>query len=380
VPPSDPDLFSQFKLPDAWETRFWSLPGVRELLALDSRALAALVPVQAGLRYCRCPGCDAGETDDPLGWSIQQPAILTCRRCGLTVPNEEIPARDDQKHVPEETVEVLPGVVHHYPYHHVAPEKQRYPDERLYLAAKRDYEARAFLAKAALYAAVRHREQPSSSRRPEFARLAAVLVLRFAQVYPAYATHYDQPGEPKYLQQADLPPPYRRGYRTGKWDTTANLDVPMNLLIAYALVRNDPALAEAGQALGDAQPARTIEHDLFRSAAGFVRLQAEDFGPMSLTAYRGMLAVGRLLNDAVLVHEALFRLGAFAERGFYHDGLWRQATATAHEQVLELIEGWIDPLLAGSGARPGDPRRSSLGPAPRVAEVPMLTLARARRR
>ena len=74
-------------------------------------------------------------------------------------------------------------------------------------AAKRDYEARALLAKAALYAAVRYHEQPPETRQPELARMAAVIVLRFAQVYPAYATHYDQPGEPKYFQQADLAAP-----------------------------------------------------------------------------------------------------------------------------------------------------------------------------
>jgi hypothetical protein len=379
VPPavsqSGPDPFNRFEIPDAWEARFWALPGVKELLALEPTALATLVPVQAGLRHCRCPGCDAGETDDPLGWSIQQPDVLTCRRCGLSFPNDEIPARDDKRRVPEETVEVLPGIVHHYPYHLVAPERQRYPDERLYLAAKRDYEARMFLAKAALYAAVRYHEQPPDSRQPELARMAAVLVLRFAQVYPAYATHYDQPGEPKYLQQADLAPPYRSGYRTGKWDTTANLNVPVNLLIAYALVRNGPAVTEAGCALGDANPAHTIEHDLFRGSAQFVRLQSEEFGAMSLTAYRGMLAVGRLLGDAGLVHEALFRLGAFVERGFYHDGFWRQASTTAHERVLELLEGWIDPLQIGSELGSGGPYPA--GPAARVTGLPMLALARA---
>src|SRR5262249_39769827 len=101
-PPAGHDPLTRFDLPDAWESRFWSLPGVKELTALDPRALAELVPVQAGIRHCRCPGCDADETDDPLGWSVQQPRVLTCRRCGLTVPNDEIPARDDQKHVPEE--------------------------------------------------------------------------------------------------------------------------------------------------------------------------------------------------------------------------------------------------------------------------------------
>jgi hypothetical protein len=365
--PAARDPLAQFALPDSWEAEFWALPGVKELLGVDLKALADLVPIQAGLRYCRCPGCDAGDAHDPLAWSLQKPAILTCRRCGLSVPNDDIPARDDKKKVPEETVEVLPRVLHHYPYHLVPAEKQHYPEERIYLAAKRDYEARALLAKAALYAAVRYHEQPPGSRQPELARMAAVIVLRFAQVYPAYATHYDQPGEPKYFQQADLAPPYRRGYRTGKWDTTANLDVPMNLLIAYVLVKGDPALLEAGNTLGDPNPARTIEHHLFRSSAEFVRLQGEEFGEMSLTAYRGLLAVGRLLGDPALVHEALLRLGAFAERGFYHDGFWRQASASAHQRVVGLFEGWIDPLLLGTGQ--GDAGMQ-------LAEVPMLALAR----
>ena len=115
--PSGTDPLAQFALPDSWEAEFWSMPGVKELPALDPKALAELVPVQAGLRYCRCPGCEASEADDPLAWSLLKPAVLTCRRCGLTVPNDDFPAKDDKKKVPEETVEVLPRVLHHYPYH-----------------------------------------------------------------------------------------------------------------------------------------------------------------------------------------------------------------------------------------------------------------------
>jgi hypothetical protein len=67
--------------------------------------------------------------------------------------------------------------------------------------------------------------------------------------------------------------------------------------------------------------------------------------------------VGRLLNDPVLVREATTRFSRFAERGFYHDGLWRQGGASAHRRVLGLIDGWIDRLMTG------------------VGEVPMLALA-----
>ncbi|MBX6316732.1 MAG: hypothetical protein IRY99_28035, partial [Isosphaeraceae bacterium] len=321
-------------------------------------------------------------------WSPDKPQTLTCRRCGVNVPNAQYPAKVEGK-ILEEVVEVLPRILHKYPYHSVPPEKQDYPDERIYLAAKRDYEAREFLAKAALYAALRakkHRQESGPKDRQEsgpkddpYARMAAVLVLRFAQVYPAYAVRYDQPGQPKYFQRADQPPPYRRGYRSGKWDWLGCLDVPLNLVLAYACLRGSPAVAEAGAALGDPHPARTIEHDLFRASAAFVRNQPEEFGEASLLADRGLLAVGRLLNDPALVHEAVFRLEGFAERGFYHDGLWHQGDASAHRRVLGLIDTWIERLLAGytdppGYTPPGGGRRFEALPG--AGAIPMLALAR----
>lgn len=372
-PPIQPTTpFSRFALPEEWKARFWAEPGAKALLALEPKALADLVPTQAGVRYCRCPNCDAGEEQDPLTWDPTKPKVLVCRRCKAELPNDKFPAKDEkEKKVPEETIEVLPKQTHHYPYHVLAPEKQRYPDERVYLDAKRDYEAREFLAKAALYAAVRAAERPAGARDPQFTRLACTLILRFAQVYPAYATHFDQMNRPKFFQTANLPPPYRVGFKTGKWDWTGSLDVPLNLVIAYALLRDDPALVEAGQLLDDTNPAQTIENDLFRASAEFVRLQPDDFSEMSLQAYRGMLAVGQLLKDSALVDEVRSRFSAFAERGFYHDGFWRQGNALAHRRVVSTIEGWINPLLLPAPANARD--RDN----PVLLETPMLALARA---
>ncbi|MDR3634884.1 MAG: heparinase II/III family protein [Isosphaeraceae bacterium] len=362
-------LFSQFDLPQEWQTRFWAEPGVKALLALEPKALADMVPSQSGLRFCRCPACDATEEDNPLVWNAAKPKVITCRRCKVELPNDKLPAKDEkEKKVPEETVEVLPQRIHHYPYHAVEPEKQRYPDERIYLDAKRDYEVREFLAKAVLYAAVRAAERPAGARDPRLTGFACTLLLRFAQVYPAYAMHYDQLNEPKYFQPANLPPPYRRGFKTAKWDWTGSLDVPLNLVIAYALLRDDPALADAGRLLEEPNPARTIEHDLFRASAEFVRLQPDDFSELSLQAYRGMLAVGQLVSDPALIQESRTRLLAFSERGFYHDGLWRQGDSRAHRRVLSMIDGWINRLLAPTSVRGvagGD-----------WVEAPMLALVR----
>ncbi len=160
---------------------------------------------------------------------------------------------------------------------------------------------------------------------------------------------------------------------------TASLDVPLNLLIAYALIRDHPALNEAGQSLKDSHPARTIERDLFRASAEFVRLQREEYSEVSLHAYRGLLAAGRLLDDSQLVDEAVRRLDGFAERGFYYDGFWRQGDAAAHRRILGVFDGWIDRLLAGypeasrplelAGNKPNLERPREYG------TLPMLALA-----
>jgi hypothetical protein len=339
--------FSTFDLPDRWEAKFWADPGLAALLDLDVKAIAALVPEQAGFKYCRCPKCGVSDLDDPLSWSIAKPDRLTCRTCSATFPDEKYPAKTSDK-VPEEVVEVSPRHFHRYPYHAVEAEKCLYPDERIYLAAKRDHEAREFLAKAAMYAAVRYHEQPAAAKDARLAKLANTLVLRFAQVYPRYATHHEQPGAPKSIGRADLRPPFRRNYGTAKWDVSGNLDVPMNLVIAYALVRGDPSLIEAGKVLGDPNPARSIERDLFFASAEFVRAQPEESSEASLFAYRGMLAVGRLLDDPALVREATARLDGFLARGFYHDGLWRQGDAATHRRVVNGLDGWIARLLPGS--------------------------------
>ena len=142
------DVFDRFHLPDAWEDSFWASRNAKALLSIDLKAVADLVPAQAGVRFCRCPSCDATEADDTLDWSIATPKALKCRRCGATFPNDKVPAHEDKKPIPEDVVDVLPGISHKYPYHDVEADKQLYPGERLYLAAKADDRAREFHSKS----------------------------------------------------------------------------------------------------------------------------------------------------------------------------------------------------------------------------------------
>jgi hypothetical protein len=374
------DLLGRIELPAEWRAQFWGSSAALALLRKSPKGVAELVPVQAGLRFCRCPACGADESGDPLAWSIELPKVLKCRRCGVTIPNEKYPAKVNNA-IPEETIEVLPGVVHHYPYHAVEEGKARYPDERLYLEAKRDYEARKFLSRAALYSALQYRDAVGTAREAKLSVLACVIILRFAQVYPAYAAHNDQPGRPKCFQPARLRPPLRRGYQTGKWEWSGSLEVPMNLVLASALLRNDPAWAQAGKLLGESAPERTVDRDLFRAAAEFARVQPEEFSEESLRVYSGMLAVGKLLEDRALQSEAMARLDGFMRRGFYHDGFWRQGEIQAHRRVVDQLDGWFGVMLAGepgtsvraassfSAARAGRSSREA-------SRLPILNLAR----
>lgn len=352
--PAEPPL-GPVRLPKEWQDRFWASPQAQALLKLSPKEAADLVPVQAGIRHCGCPACGLDERTDPLAWSIEKPAVVACRKCKKEFPGPGFPAVPPGLLKPaSENVEVLPGVWHLYPYHLAETEKAHYPDERLYLAAKVDYEARAYLSKAALYAAVRWRDEEPAKRDPKLAQLAAALILRFAQVYPAYAMHTDQPGRAKHLQPARVPPPYRHAYQTAKWEWNGSLETPMNLALAYSLLRDGADWEEAGKLLEDSHPKLTIETDLFLAAAELSSRQPDDYTEDSLVVYRGMLGVGRLIGSDVLVHEARARLDEFGRRGFYYDGFWRGADVLGHRRVLGILDGWIDGLLERPGAPGAD--------------------------
>ena len=354
----DPDPLAGVELPAAWRARYWADPSARALDDLCPVDLAASVPAQSGLKYCRCPACGAAEADDPLGWSAADPKHLACRRCKAILPNDDFPAKVEGK-VPAEEVEVRPRKIHKYPYHALSAEQQAYPDERAYLDARRDHEAREALAKFALYVSIRSREVLSVEQRAYDRRKAAAILVRCAEVYPDYGCHLDLPGRAKALQPADPAPPYRRNYETGKWEVSGCLDVPMNLAIAYAILRDGPAIEEAGALLGIDGPRRKVERDLFAAAAGFVRRQPAEEGEPALYAIRGMLVVGTLLADPELTAEATSRLDSLLRRGFYHDGRWRDPDPAAQRRVVAALDGWIARLLP-----PGGPPR------------PMLALAR----
>lgn len=368
----------RFELDPGWVERFWSPSEVEGLLELSPVELAGLVPTQAGFRFCRCPACGAAERDEALVWSVADPSRMACRICRVKIPNDQIPAHpegDPTKPIPEDTIEVRAGVLQHYPYHLMEARHARYPGERVYIEAHRDGAARAFLAKFALYAAVRGRDESDVRA----SRAAAALIVRFAQVYPDYATHYDQADQPKYLQRAELRPPYRQGFRTGRWDWSGALNVPLDLLVAYAIVGETEAFASASEALGVSDARRVVEEEFLRPAAEFLLGHPDPSNELSIHAARGLLATGRLLGDERFAAAGLRMLDGVALRGFYHDGVWHEPDAAAHRRVAALMDGWFRQLLpfpANLPPLPPEELASSRNDAPGRRALAMFELAR----
>ena len=98
----------------------------------------------------------------------------------MSLPNDKYPAKVN-KEIPEETVQVLPGSCTIILTTRSRRRKARFPEERVYLQAKIDHEARKYLAKAALYAAAEYRAQDGKARDRKLAVLACVIMLRFGK-------------------------------------------------------------------------------------------------------------------------------------------------------------------------------------------------------
>jgi len=301
---------------------------------LDEAALVKLVPEQSGLRYVGCPNCAAGRQERQLEWSPDHPGEVRCQFCRHAYPSAKYPMRA------EVTVRNPRGEVQHYPYWE---DGKGY---RYFFAARRDDAIRLYLAEqtanlARLYSATGDRAH---------ARRAALLLDRFAQVFPGWCYHYDFPFHQKIIYDGDVPPSqFRPGFRTARWNWWAYHDVPIALVEAYDAIRPAGVL--------DAAARQRIERDLFRNAAAQVLANPETYGNMSPIMWQSLIALGRVIGEPAYARECTRRLREFVARGFFYDNVWHEGSPSYHAQTLGALGRVVralggvpdlEPLLASS--------------------------------
>lgn len=302
---------------------------VAYFMGLSEDELVALVPEQNGFFFTGCPNCDGGKQEHQLAWDPKNPEQLTCRYCGHVYPSDDYPVSG------VESVTSPAGNVFEFPYW--ADEK----GYRYYFESHRDYQAHEQLAAAAYKMAwIYH-----LTGEAEYARRAALLLDRFAQVFPDYIYKFDYPFTQKELYDGVVDPSeFRPGYRTSRWSWWAYMDIPIDLVFAYDMIFDSGEIARIPGAQS------RIEDDFFSDAAEKVVANNETLSNMAPTAWRAMIAVSRVLDKPEYMHDVVSRLELLAREQFYYDGVWGEGAPSYHSQVIgglksvfTLSKGYNDP-------------------------------------
>ena len=314
------------------------------VMALSEEELVRLIPNRSGFRFVDCPNCAGGAEENQLSWSIEEPDRVFCQFCNMRFPNELYPENGVMR------VANPRGEVQEYPYweapfpppaqlpgplSHIEPDKKY----RHYFRAKGWYVARMYFSDAAHQLGKLY----YLTGNPAFARRAALILDRFAQVYPGYCARFDAPFRTKVVFEGDHTFPYPVSpYLAAKWDYWAYGDIPSNLIFAYDLVR------ESGQI--DDEMQRRIEDDLFHGSVRFVRSYPITLSNMDPAILRGLISAGRVLGEPAYVHESVQWIGDLIRKQFFVDGMWREGAVSYHNQtveglvsVMDLLKGYSDP-------------------------------------
>ena len=300
---------------------------VAPLMGLAEEELRELIPERAGLRFTGCPNCDGGTQENQLWWTIERPHEVYCRHCDIRYPNATY-SDDGILRVTNPR-----GQVQEYPYWADAD------GYRHFFQAKGWYVAREYFADRALDLG----RLFAATGDEAYAQRAALILSRFAEVYPGYCVHYDYPFRQKILFEGAHSFPYPvSDFRAAKWSWWAYMDIPEDLLKAYELVR-------PGGVLDAAQRAR-IETDLFHASVDFVRSYPPALSNMDPTLLRALIVAGRVLAEPEYTHDAVRRIGLLTRQQFFVDGVWREGAVSYHNQTVNglgqlagLLEGYTDP-------------------------------------
>ena len=303
---------------------------VKPIFELTEEDLIELIPTRSGFTFIGCPNCDEGTQEGELSWSIEDPKHVFCRYCQMRFPNEQFPDGCLLK------VTNPLGEEQEYPY---------WEDEngyRYFFQAKGWYVARGYFSRVASDLATLFYLTDEGP----YARRAALILDRFAQVYPGYCVTNDYPGRQKSLFEGNEPP---YPYWGGKWSRWFYGDIPRDLALVYDRIYASGELEKLADEQGVDVKER-IEKDFFRAAVEFVRTYPIYLGNMDPTIHRGLITVGRVIGEPDIVHDAVTRITQLFTERFFFDGVWKEGAVSYHNQTIgglraaiALLKGYSDP-------------------------------------
>ncbi len=330
-----------FDVTDDEKTQALRKQNVAYVMSLSEEDMIALVPRQSGIAFTDCPNCDYGQQEwDIFDWSPEQPERITCKGCGAVYPNN--PQYPDHDYLSVKA----PEGEHRYHYY------GRPDGYRIFFRAHADYLAGEYMAQRCQDLA----ELYQTTGEESYARRSALVLIRFAQVYPGWAYKYDW----QFLQKVFWPYdtvfsnydgdriegvpgesprtvaylPRGHAYTASKWSWWIYMGISREMLRAYDVLRFWPGFA--GMAGGEAR--KLVEHDLLASMVDFVMGLADPYGNMSPHMWCDFIQAGALLDRPAWVMEALQRADFLMSAQFTYDGYWREASVGYCRMVLSDME------------------------------------------
>lgn len=308
---------------------------VTEVMATDDRRLAGLISTTAPIHLVGCPDF-AGDVQDTGAdrWSIDDPGHVRCRHTGERYPSERYPLNGELK-IPNAR-----GEVQVYRYYDGGGEKHRY----FFEGAAHAQAARYLAARA--YDMARVYEVTKDER---YAHKAAVILDRFAQVYPGWPVN-GLIGNYANWKVFYPSPPYP--VQSGRWGRWIHDELPTELALTYDLIHDSPAFDRLSVRDG-ADVRQRIERDLFRASVELVRLYPRYVGPSGMNGTAaGLIAIGRAIGEPDYVHDGVNRFRDAFRAWFFRDGMLNSGSTAYLFQMLDALSYPID-LARGYSDPPG---------------------------
>lgn len=315
---------------------------VAPVMQMTEQELIDFIPTQSGLYFVGCLDCTGGQQDNQMrtGWSIEDPDAARCTFCGHVYPSEKYPTTGVLE------VETPAGGVARYPYHEGWPHWWRGDEPyRSFFHARVDYHKIRYMENAAAQLARLYHLTGDE----DHGRRAALIMHRFAEVFPHYNYHYDYPFRPKVIYEGEVDPAdFRPGYRTARWTWWAYMDISRLLLEAYDLLAAadifETLSAEKGTDVG------ADIREMFVTMTEQVVANRDDLHNMSNGMWADFIRAGRVLGNPDYVHIAINRLRRQVTEQFFYDGVWVEGAPSYHSQVLggvsnvaAVARGYSDP-------------------------------------
>jgi len=324
---------------------------VAKVMEMRDEKISALISDKTTFSIVGCAHCRGGRESGrsaTFEWSIDNPHQIRCAHCGQVYPSPDYPM--------EKVVEIVNPIGEEQQYHYYEAE-----DGRTYFwdAKIRDFIKGYFAGRAYDLALLYH-----LTKEPAYAHKSAVILRRFAEVFPGYCIHgycpgfselpefgSTKPGSDKcgstlydikvYLEHYSGPP-----YWAGKWSRWFYGNIPMGLFQAHDLICDNGAYEELGGAAK-----QLIENDLLRASVESIQLWPKRWGNMDGHRIMGFVVAGRVLGEADYVHFAVNWFKELLQKSYFYDGMWHEGTASYHKQITnrlamvpDLANGHSDPV------------------------------------